>query len=296
MTPFARLAGLRGRALDAALGVNPAETLNAADPRQDAAGAPAALSKALGRSLAAMKRAAADAQGARVDYARLAESGAYRIYRDCVSSVLPAVDPAGLRTREERLAFWINLYNALILDAVVAYDVKTSVADARLNGLAFFRRAAYDVGGLRFSCEDIEHGVLRANRGNPFIPGAQWDAGDPRLAAMVDPPDPRVHFALNCASRSCPPIAVYDPEHVETQLELAARNFIGQEVTADPARGELRLSSLFHWYERDFGGRAPMQAFIAERLPDPADRAWLAGNAAARLVYQPYDWGLNRLT
>lgn len=279
------------------LGIDHTQVLNPTEARDPALADPAALGVALGRSLAAMKRAAMDEAGARTDYARLANSGAYKIYRACIASVLPSTDPTAFSAREQRLAFWINLYNALILDAVVTYGVEGSVTAGRLGGLNFFRRAAYDVGGMRFCCEDIEHGVLRGNAGNPFIPGPQWEPSDPRRALSITPPDPRVHFALNCASRSCPPVAAYDAARIDAQLELAARNFIAHEVAVDPDRGEVTLSSLFRWVERDFGGRPAMQAFVAARLPDAEEGRWLAQEGLSpRLIYRPYDWRLNLWT
>lgn len=286
---------LRDRALDAMTGADPEQVLNTTAIREPEQVGAAGLSAALSRSLAALKRAAMDESGGLVDYGRLRSSSAYTIYRACVASVLPSMDPFRLRTREERLAFWINLYNALILDAVLAFGIERSVAEDGLGGLTFFRRAAYDVGGWRFSCDDIEHGVLRSNAGHPVILGPQWEAGDPRVALCVTPPEPRIHFALNCASRSCPPIASYEAANVDEQLELAARNFVAQEVAVDRRRGEVSLSSIFKWYESDFGGRQALLAFIACRLPDAEDADWLARpGSSPRLNFRPYDWALNR--
>lgn len=246
------------------------------------------------RAINAFKAAAIDASGSRVDYSGLRESKAYAEYRRTCTPQLRALDLRTLETREERLAFWINLYNALTIDAVIAFGIQRSVTEGFAGIVRFFRRATYDVGGQRFSSEEIEHGVLRANLGHPYIPGPQFGPSDPRRACMVAPLDPRIHFALNCASRSCPPIGVYDAATIDAQLDLATRNFVDGETSVDPTREEIRLSSIFRWYSKDFGGQAGIIEFLLRNLPDDERQEWLAANRSkARLAYQPYDWSLN---
>jgi hypothetical protein len=237
--------------------------------------------------------AAGNSIGHRLDYARLASNQAYREYRTA-SAALGALDLATLSSRDARLAFWINVYNALVVDAVIAFHVRRSVAEGRLGLLAFFRRAAYVVGGYRLNCDDIEHGILRGNRGRPFIPGPQFGPADPRLALVVRPPDPRVHFALNCASRSCPAIRAYDAEQIDRQLDLAARSFVAVDVEVEPSRGIVRVSRIFWWFANDFGGRAGVLTILRRYLPDDDRRKWLqAHEGRVRLAYRAYDWGLN---
>jgi hypothetical protein len=111
---------------------------------------------------------------------------------------------------------------------------------------------------------------------------------------VISPLDARIHFALNCASRSCPPIGVYDAADLDAQLDLATRNFVAAEVTVDPARSAVRLSSIFRWYQGDFGGRRGVIAFLLQHLPDDENSRWLAAQGDdVRFVYQPYDWSLN---
>ena len=96
-------------------------------------------------------------------------------------------------SQDARLAFWINLYNALVVHSVLESGVEDSVREQE----GFFDRYAYRVGGLTFTPNDIEHGVLR---------GAKFEPGDARAAHVAPRLDPRLHFALNCASAGCPPI------------------------------------------------------------------------------------------
>lgn len=285
----------RERSLDRLLGVRPDDVLNATL-------APAAHREALDvavglkRAVNGLVATAGNLAGDRLDYARLGNSLAYQEYRTTCAPFLRTLDLAMLASREARLAFWINVYNALMIDAVIAFNVRRSVAEGRLGHLAFFRRAAYTVGGYRLSCDDIEHGILRANQGHPFIPGPQFGSADPRLSLVVRPPDARVHFALNCAGRSCPPISAYEAEHIDRQLDLAARSFVAGDVEVEPSRGVARVSRIFWWFARDFGGRAGVLAVLRQYLPDDTRRAWLvAQREGVRLTYRPYDWRLNAL-
>jgi hypothetical protein len=152
------------------------------------------------------------------------------------------------------------------------------------------------VGGYRISLDDIENGILRGNRGHPFIPGRQFAAADPRLSWMIWPPEPRIHFALNCASRSCPPFQVYTADQIESQLDLAARSFVDVNVKLNPAKQLLVVSSIFHWFKGDFGGQDGIISFIIDHLPYDGRRAWLTKyKDIIRLRYKPYDWRLNTI-
>jgi hypothetical protein len=247
------------------------------------------------RIVNALKAEAYDTARGRVDYVHLCLSPAYAEYGQCARR-LQSFDPAALGSREERLAFWINLYNALSVDAVIQLEVKRSVNEVP----GFFWRAAYNVGGQRYCSFDIEYGLLRANAAHPAIPGPHFGVGDPRRRHSLERLDPRIHFALVCAARSCPPIAVYDATQIDEQLDMAAQVFVANGgAVVNRAAGEVRLSQIFQWYAPDFGGRPfalgdkrPLLEFIAPYLADEADRGYVRhGNPTVR--FQPYDWSLN---
>jgi Protein of unknown function, DUF547 len=274
------------RLLDKALGIDPHTALNDDIAAQTS---DSHVSADIQRALTMLKGEAYDDTSATFDYARVRTSEAYHALREC-SARLSTFDPETLTTREVRLAFWINLYNALILDAVIAFNVRDSVT----RDLGFFRRAAYCVSGMRFSADDIEHGILRGNRHHPLFPFPQFARDDPRLAWSVQPLDPRIHAALNCASRSCPPIAVYDGEHIDAQLDLAMRAFVNSTTRADSSHWSVALSPIFKWYAVDFGGRGGVLDWIARTLDDANARQWLAENRArVRIKYSEYNWSLN---
>ncbi len=252
------------------------------------------LVAALKRAANTLKAAGIAEAGKSVDYAHIRASDAYADLRNDLTRQLRGLDLASLATREERLAFWINLYNVLIINATITFGISRSVTEGRLGILAFFRQAAYNVGGQRFSANDIEHGILRGNRSHWAIPGVQFGPSDPRLAWRVTRFDPRIHFALNCASRSCPPINFYDAARIDAQLDLAAAGFIAADAAINPEHSTMHLSSIFKWYAGDFGGRAGVIACILRYLPAGSAGAWLAEHQEdARLVYRAYDWGLN---
>jgi len=261
------------------------------DVRRELGTQPAAELK---KTLDMMKMATMQEDGAAVNYTLLREDPAYIEFQKTCSPRLRGFDPDSFSTRQEKMSFWINLYNALVLDAVIHFGVQRSITEGRLGILAFFRRAAYNVSGYRVSADDIEHGILRSNKGNPYLPGAHFSENDHRQKWVISPLDVRIHFALNCASRSCPPIQTYSADHLETQLVLAARNYVNNQVKIDPDRQTMTTSAIFRWYQGDFGGRKGVLRFIADHLPEDERREWLVDNErTVRLRYEPYDWGLN---
>jgi hypothetical protein len=291
MTPVDLFVAWRDRALDGLLGVRHS-VLNAPSA-PGASGDGVRVAASLRQSINALVASASSSGAGRLDYARLAGSPAHREYRN-ESAALRTLDLRSLTSREARMAFWINVYNALVIDAVIAFHVRRSVTEGRLGVLAFFRRAAYTIGGDRLSCDDIEYGILRGNRGHPLIPGPQFGSTDSRLALVLRPPDARVHFALHCASRSCPPVRAYEAGQIDHQLDLAARSFVEGDVEIDPARGTVRASRIFRWFASDFGGRAGLLATLRRYLPDDDRRQWLQlHEGRARLAYRHYDWGLD---
>ena len=274
--------------------IQPAAVLNAGMWSENRP-AGASVATELYRLARALQAAAYDPVSGRMDYAGLAGSTLFAEYRLCTRR-LQVFDPTTLTTREAKLAFWINLYNALVIDAVIAFGVKKSVQDVT----GFFWRAAYNIGGWRYSAHDIEHGILRANAAYPAIPGRQFGAHDPRRQYSLAALDARVHITLVCAARSCPPIAVYDADDIDQQLDLATRAFVnGGGVTIDPQAKVIWLSQIFQWYAPDFGatpfglgGRQALLRFIVPYLAGGVSQAALQASDW-RVRFRTYDWRLN---
>lgn len=231
-----------------------------------------------------------DTETGRVDYRAIAGSAEYLAYKR-VAARLRHFDLTHLSNREEKLAFWINLYNTIVVDGVIALGVAESVHEVP----GFFRKVAYQIGGRRFSPDAIEHGILRANRRPPHGLRRTFGVLDGRRAFALRQVDPRIHFALVCGSRSCAPIRFYSREHVGEELELAATAFVnGPEVEIDEAGEAVRLSRIFEWYRGNFGGRAAVLDFVCRHLLDPGKREFLERRGKnVAIEYTAYDWSLN---
>ncbi len=252
---------------------------------------PEALAGALMRSIRALREAFYDTSRGLVDYHALRESAEYEEYRRLTNS-LREFDLCQLVGRRDKLAFWVNLYNTIVVDGIVTLGIKQSVREAP----DFFSRLKYAIGKQLFSADDIEHGILRGNARPWFHVLRQFGARDPRKAWIVKPVDPRIHFALVCGSRSCAPIDYYDRATIYEQLEAAAKSFVNSsEVITLPEEGKVLLSEIFRWYEGDFGGKRGVVDFLYDYLADEHARQFIRENAeTVRFEYIYYDWNLNR--
>jgi hypothetical protein len=232
-----------------------------------------------------------DLEAGRVNYRAMKGSPEYDAYLR-KTALLRNFDLNYLQERGEKLAFWINLYNTMVIHGVIDWDIRESVKER--NG--FFSRLKYTIGGYLFSMNDVEHGILRANARPPYALFRPFRPGDPRLAFIVSSIDPRIHFTLVCGSRSCPPIGFYTSERIEEQLDLATASFINSpEVEILPSENLLRISQIFRWYRRDFGGnRKATIEFILRHLDAGEKKHFLEGHKeAVRVRYRGYDWSLN---
>ncbi len=271
--------GAANQVANRVLGIGPHELLNP-EPAQSGLGNPARNLREIAND---MRLQAISLETGEVNYSKLVESRSYARFKT-FTRALPSCTKEDLGNRSQQIAFWINLYNALILHGVIHYEISGSM----LRDIGFFRRVAYDVGGMRFSADDIEHGVLRGNRRHPYLPFPQFARDDPRLMMSIEDPDPRIHFALVCGARSCPPIASYAGDDLDEQLDKAAAAFInGIGARLDTAEQTLYLSRIFKWYAGDFGG-AEGTLQLVDRYFDGAGDI-----AGARVRYLPYDWSVN---
>jgi hypothetical protein len=196
--------------------------------------------------------------------AREAPTGERLTHLDDLAAGLREVDPTAIEAEQGRTAFWLNLYNALLLHTLARKPMRRSV----LLNLRLFNSATYDVGERRYTLNLIEHGILRRNRRAPLHVRRPMRPTDPRLTTAPAHVDPRIHFALNCGARSCPPIHVYDPDRLDAQLELATRAYLQAETRIDPRRPRVTLPSLLRLYAADFGDRTSQLDFAARHLPD----------------------------
>ena len=285
---------LREACLNYIAGVSSRPVINQANQAPSAAPT-ADLVTVLAKNVAGFISAAMTTTGDCVNYDGLRESKVFAQYREEFLIPLRIFDPRSISSPKTATAFWINLYNALVLDAVIAFDVRDSLVKGKLDMMTFFRRAAYEIGGQHITLDDIEHGILRGNRGSPFIPGPHFRSDDPRFSWVL-PLDSRIHFTLNCGGRSCPPFRAYEAGKLHQQLNLAAGSFIDGTVEVHPETNQLVLSQIFRWYAADFGGREGIIRLLLDYLPDGKRRRYLHSESDDYdLVFTPYDWQLNAI-
>ena len=172
----------------------------------------------LGRMIMMLRDKFISMDGRSVDYTALKNSFLFLEYARKTLE-LQKLDLAPLN-RSEKMCFFINIYNALVIHAnVILGPPKTIFQRAH-----FFGSVGYTIGGLKYTLSEIEHGVLRANRKPPgLFPKQPFSATNPRrpLALLDEEFDPRIHFALVCGAKSCPPIRVFLPENLENALQWA---------------------------------------------------------------------------
>ncbi|KAG2316994.1 hypothetical protein Bca52824_020116 [Brassica carinata] len=142
-------------------------------------------------------------------------------------SRLEEVDPSKLK-HEEKLAFWINVHNALVMHAFLAYGIPQS----NVKRVLLLLKAAYNVGGHTVSAEAIQSSILGCKRSHPgqwlrlLFASKKFKAGDERLAYAIDHPEPLLHFALTSGSHSDPPVRVYTPKRLQQELETSKEDYI----------------------------------------------------------------------
>lgn len=232
-----------------------------------------------------------------IDYDKLKNSGAYKEYKS-ETLLLQTVSLDEL-SENERKAFFINLYNALTIHGLAEQKtLPSSVLDIQ----QFWKTTAYKVGGLVYSLDDMEHGVLRGNKSHPASTKPQFSEGDPRIKYAVKKLDPRIHFALVCGAVSCPAINVYTADNLDKALDSATRNFCKQEVSMFTEVDEIWMSKIFLWYRDDFGGNdVDVIEWIMPYLEkDIQDRAVvllfkIKNVGKVDIKYNEYDWRLNKL-
>jgi hypothetical protein len=176
---------------------------------------------------------------------------------------------------QEQLAFWINAYNALALHEVLErYPVDTIRPDfLGIPERSFFVEPEHIVGGKNYSLDQIENDVLR------------------KLG------EPRIHFAINCASFSCPKLRseVYTASKLDEQLSEQAIMFINDPMRNqfDTESNTARLSKIFDWFRGDFDAVGGVAVYMAQFARGEA--LAVLQSASLSIDYLPYDWKLNRV-
>jgi len=180
----------------------------------------------------------------------------------------------GLNDDDAIKTFWINIYNAW-------FQILATREKKKKPGI--FTGKLIPIAGIKFSLDDIEHGILRKYRwklSKGYLPKLFPGKLIKQLAVAAI--DYRIHFALNCGAKSCPPIAFYTYENINTQLDIAAKSFLHSETTFDDAKKQVRVTKIMSWFIADFGGKKGIRKILQEKLQKDVDGYYIK--------FKPYDW------
>lgn len=172
-------------------------------------------------------------------------------------------------TREELLAYWINAYNAYTIELILRHYPLESIKDIKRWNIPFLNTPwqikFFSIGGKKYDLNAIEHQILRK----------QFD-------------EPRIHFAINCASVSCPPLRneAYTAERLEEQLRDQAFLFINDPTKNTIAKDKVQLSKIFSWFKGDFTKKSSLIEYLNQYTK-------LTIDPSADISYQEYNWELN---
>jgi hypothetical protein len=207
-----------------------------------------------------------------VSYAGMSrERAALSAYLDALSSVKNGEYSAW--RREQQMAFLINAYNAFTVEKILKRypDIRSIREFGRFFGNPF-RDEFFELLERKASLDWIEHDNLRAGFG-----------------------DPRVHYAVNCASLGCPMLReeAYVGDRLDSQLQEQAIRFLADRTRNRFADGKLQVSRIFDWFKEDFEPRAAYFARHAGVLADDAASRQLIARGKVRLGFLDYDWSLN---
>lgn len=221
----------------------------------------------------------------KVDYRALRlQQHDLRAYVDSLALVSPKSHGSRFSGPEDRLAYWINAYNALVLKGVVAAYPVASVMSIVAEGW-FFREQKFVVGGKEMTLDHLENRIIR-----------------PEFR------DARIHFAINCAAASCPPLEnrVFDGSTLQQRLEEATKRFArtASHVRIDGDSKTVYLSKIMEWFASDFGGDSSVRNQNGTRTLSPqlrfllpylsgSDAEYLSANPSVAIAFVEYDWALN---
>ena len=198
-----------------------------------------------------------DASG-NVDYTNLKKD---RTNLDQIVTQFSIVKLQNSWNRNDQLAFWINAYNAFTLQIIVENYPISSIQN--LDGGKTWDVKRFIIDGTKYSLNQIENDIIRAKFN-----------------------DPRIHFAVNCGAKSCPPLlnAAYEGNKLGQQLENQTKKFVNNTSFNSLSKTSVNVSKIFDWYKSDFDA---LISFLNKYSNSTI-------NKNAKITFQDYDWSLNR--
>ena len=188
---------------------------------------------------------------------------------DSYLTLLSSNEPSASWSKDEQLAYWINAYNAFTISLVVKHYPVASIKEIR-PGISFIN-SVWDIkfikiGKETYDLNNLEHGIIRK----------KFD-------------EPRVHFAINCASYSCPALRneAYTADKLDAQLTDAAKSFLADKNKNEFTPDRITISKIFDWFTGDFKKNGSLIDFLNKYAP-------VKINAKAKIDYKDYIWSLNK--
>jgi len=173
-------------------------------------------------------------------------------------------------SKDEQLAYWINAYNAFTVDLVLQHYPLKSIKDIGSKIQIPFVNSPWDIkfielGGEKMDLNNIEHGIIRKKFN-----------------------EPRIHFAVNCASYSCPLLRneAYTSDKLDAQLDEQTKRFINDPTRNKISAKKAQLSKIFSWYNKDFTKNSTLKEFIAKYADADVTKS-------TKISYLDYQWQLN---
>lgn len=168
--------------------------------------------------------------------------------------------PSDSATKNEKLAYWINLYNALTVDLIVRHYPINSIKDIKNP----WKQRLWKTANLSYNLDEIEHDILRKMN------------------------EPRIHFAIVCASISCPKIQnkAFKANTLDAQLTKATKAFMADNTKNEITKNQLKLSKIFKWFSKDFETNGTVIDFINKYTSTTISKD-------AKINYKDYNWNLN---
>eukprot|EP00055_Hartaetosiga_balthica_P016606 m.105767 g.105767 ORF g.105767 m.105767 type:complete len:296 (-) comp9138_c1_seq1:140-1027(-) len=229
-----------------------------------------------------------------VDYVALTNSNELQEWRQFVAT-LNTVDMSSL-THDQSLSLFINLYNLATIDAICTKG--GAEVSSVLTIPKFWGKFGYRVAQNDFTLDGMEHGVLRGNKPHPSSSKSSYfKAHDVRSTAAIKQFDHRIHFALVCGAKSCPPLRCVRHDHVDEDLQALATEFIQDRIIFNISDDKCRveMSMILKWYMIDFGADAfetldaikPYMNEMQLACMEEMDRS------KTKISFTKYQWGLN---
>lgn len=188
---------------------------------------------------------------------------------------------SALDNDEKKLAFWVNIYNGFIQ---VVLKAEPALYDDRGS---FFKKEQLHIAGEMISFAKIEHGIIRKSQweyGLGMI--RKWFPNKFERKLRVNKRDYRIHFALNCGAKDCPPVAIYEWERLEEQFKKGTASYLQKSTTYSEEKKEVAVTSLFSWFRGDFGCKSGVKKILQQQNLIPS-----SGGIA--ITYTNYDWTLD---